>query len=256
MEFKLNGKIYCKLQCEKCGNEFIRRKDEFKKHLIKCNKRILCSDCMRARKYEDITKKVCSKCHKEKSITEFYKRSSNLRSYCSQCKECMNNSNKKWLKDNSVKVKERTKKYRKNNKEKMKQLNKTWKNTHKEQINEYKRNYYYNNKNDLLYVFKIRTRCLVQRAFKRKGYKKTSKTQEILGCNYKTFIEHLLQTFKDNYGYEWDTVEKVHIDHIIPLSNAKTKEEVLRLNNYKNLQLLKELDNLHKSNKLNWSIKE
>lgn len=189
MEFKLNGKIYCKLQCEKCGNEFIRRKDEFKKHLIKCNKRILCSDCMRARKYEDITKKVCSKCHKE-------------------------------------------------------------------QINEYKRNYYYNNKNDLLYVFKIRTRCLVQRAFKRKGYKKTSKTQEILGCNYKTFIEHLLQTFKDNYGYEWDTVEKVHIDHIIPLSNAKTKEEVLRLNNYKNLQLLKELDNLHKSNKLNWSIKE
>lgn len=255
MEFKLNGKIYCKLKCEKCGKIFNRRKDDFKKHFINCNNRILCSECMRARRYEDINKKVCSKCHKEKSITEFYKRASSLRSYCSQCKECMNNNNKKWLKDNDIKVKERTKKYREDNKEKIKELNKAWKNTHKAEVNEYKRNYYYSNKNNLLYSFEIRTRHLIQRAFKRKGYKKTSRTQEILGCDYETFIKHLLQTFKDNYGYEWDSIEKVHIDHIIPLATAKTEEEVLKLNNYKNLQLLKESDNLHKSNKLNWSIK-
>ena len=210
---------------------------------------------MRARKYEDINKKVCSKCHKEKSITEFYKRASSLRSYCSQCKECMNNNNKKWLKDNDIKVKERTKKYREDNKEKTKELNKAWKNTHKAEVNEYKRNYYYSNKNNLLYSFEIRIRHLILKAFKRKGYKKTSRTQEILGCDYETFIKHLLQTFKNNYGYEWDSIEKVHIDHIIPLATAKTEEEVLKLNNYKNLQLLKELDNLHKSNKLNWSIK-
>ena len=221
MEFKLNGRTYFKLKCEKCGNEFTRRKDEFKKHFANCNNRVLCSDCMRARKYEDLNKKVCSKCHKEKNL----------------------------------KVKERTKKYREDNKEKFKELHKSWKDTHKKEINEYKRNYYHNNKNNLLYSFEIRTRHLILKAFKRKGYKKTSRTQEILGCDYETFIKHLLQTFKNNYGYEWDRIEKVHIDHIIPLATAKTEEEVLKLNNYKNLQLLKELDNLHKSNKLNWSIK-
>lgn len=255
MEFKLNGRTYYKLKCEKCGNEFTRRKDEFKKHFANCNNRVLCSNCMRARKYEDTNKKVCSKCHKEKSITEFYKRASSLRSYCSQCKECMNAYNKKWIKNNELKVKERTKKYREDNKEKFKELHQSWKDTHKKEINEYKRNYYHNNKNNLLYSFEIRTRHLILKAFKRKGYKKTSRTQEILGCDYETFIKHLLQTFKNNYGYEWDRIEKVHIDHIIPLATAKTEEEVLKLNNYKNLQLLKELDNLHKSNKLYWSIK-
>ena len=67
------------------------------------------------------------------------------------------------------------------------------------------------------------------------------------------FINHLLETFKNNYGYKWDGIEKVHIDHIIPLATAKTKEEVIKLCYYTNLQLLKAKDNIEKGNKLNWN---
>jgi hypothetical protein len=47
----------------------------------------------------------------------------------------------------------------------------------------------------------------------------------------------------DNYG-EW------HIDHIIPLSSAKTESELIDLFNYKNTQPLWAKDNLSKGNRL------
>lgn len=58
-----------------------------------------------------------------------------------------------------------------------------------------------------------------------------------------------------DYIEEFNINEKVHIDHIIPLSTAKTIEDVIRLCDYKNLQLLKEKDNLEKGNSLDWSLK-
>ena len=49
----------------------------------------------------------------------------------------------------------------------------------------------------------------------------------------------------DNYGlYGW------HIDHIVPLSNAKTEDDFYKLCHYTNLQPLWSLDNLKKSNKI------
>lgn len=68
------------------------------------------------------------------------------------------------------------------------------------------------------------------------------------------FNEHLLKTYKNNYGEEWDGVEKVHIDHIVPLATANTEEEVIKLCHWTNLQLLKEKDNLYKRDKLNYII--
>ena len=67
-------------------------------------------------------------------------------------------------------------------------------------------------------------------------------------------IEHLYKTFKSNYGYEWNGVEPVHIDHIIPLATANTEEEVIALCHYTNLQLLKAQDNLSKNKSLDWTL--
>ncbi len=64
----------------------------------------------------------------------------------------------------------------------------------------------------------------------------------------------LLETFKENYGYEWDGKEEVHIDHIIPLAIAETEEDVYELCYYENLQLLKAKDNLKKHDKLDYKI--
>lgn len=68
----------------------------------------------------------------------------------------------------------------------------------------------------------------------------------ILGCNYDEFVLYLSSKFCDgmsleNYG-EW------HIDHIVPLSTAKTECEIVHLCHYTNLQPLWKKDNLLKSN--------
>ena len=47
----------------------------------------------------------------------------------------------------------------------------------------------------------------------------------------------------------------MHVDHIIPLSTANTEEDILKLCNFKNLQLLKAKDNLDKKDKLNWEVR-
>lgn len=46
-----------------------------------------------------------------------------------------------------------------------------------------------------------------------------------------------------NYG-EWE------LDHIIPITYAKTKEDVLILSNYRNFQPLWKIDNNRKNDKL------
>ena len=77
------------------------------------------------------------------------------------------------------------------------------------------------------------------------NYTKKSKSCEILGCSFNELKTHLESKFEpwmnwDNRGLikngefniGWD------IDHIIPLSSAKTEEEIIKLNHYTNLQPL------------------
>lgn len=253
-EIKINNKTYYELICEKCNINFYRRKDEFKKKKDKCNGRILCYYCMKARKYEDNNFKICSKCKEKKPLNDFYKKNKNKRRYCSQCKKCMNEKNKEWIKKNREKNRQRCKEYREKNKEICKKSSENWRKMNHGKVLEEKRNNYHKNKKNINYKIKIQIRHLITKAFERKGYKKNSKTEKILGCEYEFFIKYLFETYKSNYGYEWDGIEKVHIDHIIPLSTAQTEEEIIKLNHYTNLQLLKAEDNLHKSNKLDWKL--
>jgi hypothetical protein len=73
---------------------------------------------------------------------------------------------------------------------------------------------------------------------------------DIIGCSPEFLKEYLENQFAegmswDNHGqYSW------HIDHIIPLSSAKTDEEIYKLCHYTNLQPLWAEDNLRKSNKI------
>ena len=76
------------------------------------------------------------------------------------------------------------------------------------------------------------------------------KTFELVGCDFKFLLNYIEEQFIDgmcwdNYGYYgW------HLDHIKPLSTAKTEKEIYELYHYTNLQPLWAEDNLRKSNRI------
>jgi hypothetical protein len=69
---------------------------------------------------------------------------------------------------------------------------------------------------------------------KAKGYKKSSKTSEILGTSWENLKLHLED---NNYGFLINS-KGIDVDHIIPLCSAKTENDIYKLNHYTNLQLL------------------
>ena len=119
-----------------------------------------------------------------------------------------------------------------------------------------KRNPYFSRRRKEDYIFKLKeqVRNLINISIKSKGHRKNTKTMNLVGCDLDYLIDYLLKTYKDNYGYDWDKKEPVHIDHIIPMATATTKEEVINLCHYTNLQLLKASDNLKKSDKMDWNL--
>ena len=49
---------------------------------------------------------------------------------------------------------------------------------------------------------------------------------------------------------DWTNADKWQIDHILPLSSARNKKELLQLCNFQNLQPLWASDNLEKKDKI------
>ena len=195
--------------------------------------------------------KICKECEKELLLEHFrLKKRNNYIYYSNRCINCEN----KIMRENS-------KKYYKKNKEKILQYKKEYSILHpykyKYNANKSKKDYEYKKirrEKDYLYKFKEQCRMVIYNSFKRNGHTKKEHTNEIIGMTLNELFNYLLQTYKNNYGYEWNRIEKVHIDHIIPLSTAKTEEEVIKLCHYTNLQLLKAEDNIQKRDKLDWKL--
>lgn len=103
---------------------------------------------------------------------------------------------------------------------------------------------------DPVYKLKCNMRTLIGNSLRKKGFKKNTKTNIILGCSYEQFIIHLENQFTD--GMQWDNYGEWVIDHITPLATALTESDVITLNYYTNLQPLWASDNLTKSDKLDW----
>ena len=157
-------------------------------------------------------------------------------------------------------VKKAASKQRLKNPEKHKLQNKQWREKNREKHRQNARDYYKNNKShatevkrkrrmerrhsDPLYAFKEGVRSQVLRAFRDKNYTKTSRTKEILGCEWDDLSRHMESQFVSGMG--WFNRSEWHVDHIIPLASAKTMDDVVRLNHYTNLQPLWAMDNLKK----------
>lgn len=246
--------------CNKCGIEKPLIDFRLKKTRGEYKPYYICKSC--EKEYRDNNKDYMKeyglkyrKDNKEK-IKEYHEL------YYSNNKNEINAKHKEYRENNKEKEKSRLRKYYQDNIETEREKRTKYNKTHQD----YRKEYYQENKdkivkyvrekrnNDSFYRIKDNTRKLIYRCFKKGGYTKRSHTYKIVGTDYETFYNHLLKTFLDNYGYEWDGKEEVHIDHIIPISTAKSEEDIIRLCNYTNLQLLKGRDNLSKSNKINWYI--
>jgi hypothetical protein len=99
-------------------------------------------------------------------------------------------------------------------------------------------------------VFKLRSTVgtSIANALAARGYKKTSKTCEILGCSFEEFKNHIERQFLP--GMAWQNRSKWHIDHIVPVSFAISETEVLSLNHYSNLRPLWGVENQNKAARL------
>jgi hypothetical protein len=216
--------------------------------------------------------KICSKCKEEKEVCEFGVNNSskdNLRSSCKQCRKIEGkvyrknniekrkitiknwynknpNYNKEYHLKNFEDLNRKTKERYLLNAEKYRETSKKWSERNKEKMNEY-----YNNRNKTLrktdplkkLIFNVRTR--IYSVLKNK----TKTSFEIVGCSPIQLKEYLEQKFTE--GMSWDLMGRhIHIDHIIPLSSAKTEDEVYNLCHYTNLQPLWAIDNLKKGSKL------
>jgi hypothetical protein len=89
-----------------------------------------------------------------------------------------------------------------------------------------------------------RLRSLIGESIKRGGFKKSSKTAEILGCSFEEFKIHIENQFTE--GMTWDNQGNWHFDHIYPVSKARDEAHLIALNHYTNFQPLWAKDNISK----------
>ena len=89
------------------------------------------------------------------------------------------------------------------------------------------------------------SRGLITRAIS--GYEDDSESAELIGCTYVYYMAHLSRQFVKGMSFEnkcdWE------VDHIIPISSAKTIEEIQVLSKFTNLRPLWRKDNRKKHSK-------
>jgi hypothetical protein len=195
--------------------------------------------------------KICNKCKEEKEVCEFYKNIYSKDKLRSNCKVCQNKNSTNWRLNNIEKYKDIQKKFIENNPGISYEYSKKWNNKNKDRVRNYQSEYSKNRYNqDILFKLKTNYRNRLKDIFRDYGYVKNNRSIDYLGCDIKFLKEYLESKFTD--GMTWDNKGFYgwHIDHIIPLSSAKTEEEVYKLCHYTNLQPLWSKDNMSKGSKL------
>lgn len=188
--------------------------------------------------------KECTKCKEEKLLDEFNSSKSCLFGRNNHCKVCMSNYFKIHKEKNIESYKNRNKLDATKLSEKLKtDIEFKIKKTEYNKI--YKRN---RTSTDIDFRNRCAIRSLIKSAIKRRGYKKNTKTFDILGCEYEVFKAYFESMFKP--GMTWENHGRWHIDHIYPVSRAENEKHLIELNHYTNLQPLWAGENFSKGNRI------
>lgn len=239
--------------CKTCGQ--VKPLSEFSNDAAsKDGKRYQCKQCSRER---------CRLYHKNNKD----KRKVYQKKYYEENKDALSAYGKEYREANKEKIAEANKNWRKKNKEKIKNKKREEYTANKEQILADRKDYYERNKDEVkrrthkytvsryqsdpMFNLEMRLRRRTRSALDGRGFTKTKRTQEMLGCTYEELMQHLESQFVE--GMTWDNRSEWHIDHIVPLASAETEEELIALCHYTNLQPLWAADNLKKSDSRDWS---
>jgi hypothetical protein len=99
---------------------------------------------------------------------------------------------------------------------------------------------------DPVFAMMHRVRVSLNRHIFTGGYTKKSKSTDVLGCDWEFLKKHIERQFLQ--GMTWDNKGEWELDHIVPLSSARTPEEVLALGHHTNIRPLWRTMNRQKSN--------
>jgi len=219
--------------------------------------------------------KKCSKCKQQKPINLFGFDKTRKDNLTCRCKECINQyyennkqSKKEYYENNKneisrknkeysqkPEVKERKQKYIKeySQKPEVKEKNILYKQKPevKEKINKYQKQ----KRNNPLYKLQTNIRTAISTLIKEKEFNKRKNTLKIIGLeSWDCLKKHIEKQFTENMSWDNYGVGKNnttwHIDHITPISLAKTETEIYKLNHYSNLRPMWGSNNIKKRDKI------
>lgn len=255
----LENKVYIDVDFKVCSRCNIEKsiKDFHKSISSKDGYNISCAECTNV-----VAKNYYYENQEERILYERARRAENPERSREINRKSYHNSNKEERARQS-------KIFRANNKEKIARDNKKWREDNKEYVKQKKREYTQNNRHvtqawlkkkkaeDPLFKMSVQIRVNFNNIFNRVLDNKLVKNKaslDILGCSFEDFFKHI-----ENQFLPWMTFENHglckeglfdctwHFDHIVPVSYAKTEEEVYLLNHWSNFQPLCGKRNLMKN---------
>lgn len=212
--------------------------------------------------------KYCKDCNVEKSLEFFNKNPNGILKVELRCKICQSVYNKKYRQMNKEKISSQRKSYYEQNKESIKIRVKKYSLNNSEKVKNTKRKNYLKNKIkiiercriyvykrrkvDILFKLKGNLRHRLNQSLRTKKWNKTSNFNKYIGCTLDELKVHIEKQF--TVGMTWDNYGKKEgqwsLDHIKPLSIAKTSKEIYKLCHFKNIQPMWHKLNIIKSNRI------
>ena len=202
--------------------------------------------------------KICKKCLVYKSLFDFNKNKNSKDGLQDNCKVCIKEYKKQYYIDNKEKILKKSKEYYIENQKIIIGRVKNWGDNNKDKLAQYKKDYVKRNrdyintkmtqrkKDNPILKLKMLYRSKINKIL---GSNRES-TFDLIGCSPSELKSYLEKQFKDGMCWENHGLFGWHIDHIIPLSSAKTDDELKKLCHYSNLQPLWATENIIKRDKI------